>query len=360
MIDYMFYRNMGEENIQSMYDSSMDTGDLFEMVRAHRSKLAHVDQLETTNTCNLKCVMCPRGRDNHMTRPIQPMENVLFHRIIDQINEAEEEKASQGIDRKDFLSNPPSSLVWPGSEYDVCALRLHHFGSPMLDPDMLERVEYIKSNTRLVIQFSETIINLKLREVRELFRMGLDRLIIGLDGTNAEEFEASRGVKVANFDAMIHRVHDIIEAKLKLGDRTKLDVQIIQMRHSPQDSFLREWDSVEGVNVHMKPFFPYPDVPHDLVTENDTVFRRNCRIPFTSLSIMTDGRVVPCNSDYNGEHVFGDLNHQSLQDIWDCPEVIEFCRHFLFDLFDKDALCNRCGFYPHYKEEQTAELPTIP
>ncbi|MCH7801696.1 MAG: hypothetical protein IIC24_09180, partial [Chloroflexi bacterium] len=88
------------------------------------------------------------------------MEIGLFQRIIDQISEAEEEKSSQGIGRDDFLNNPPPSLVWPGIEYDISALILHHCGSPMLDPNMLKRVEYIKTNTNLGIQFSETIINL--------------------------------------------------------------------------------------------------------------------------------------------------------------------------------------------------------
>lgn len=359
MIDYMFYRNIGDQGIQKMYDGSMSPDDVFEMTQTHRSTVAHIDQLETTNACNLKCVMCPRGMNNKMTRDIQPMDNELFCRVIDQVDDAEKEKVQQGIGKEDFLSNPPPTLVWPGSEYDVSALRLHHFGSPMLDLKMLDRVDYIKRNTDIAIQFSETIINLKLQEVRELFQMGLDRLIIALDGTTAEEFEASRGVKVKNFSAMIQRVRDIIEMKLKVGDRTKLDVQIIQMRHAPQESFLEEWNSIEGVNVHVKPFFPYPDVSHDLVTEGDTVFQRNCRIPFTSLTVMTDGKVVPCNSDYNGEHVLGDLNHQSLQEVWDSPEVTAFCRKFIFDLFDKDSLCNRCGFYPHYKRQSDTQLPII-
>ncbi|MDD3897107.1 MAG: radical SAM/SPASM domain-containing protein [Candidatus Peribacteraceae bacterium] len=349
MIDYMFYHNMGKENIRRMYDGSLNRDDLFAMVQANRSDLPSIDQLETTNACNLKCVMCPRGKANRMTRPVQSMDQGLFRNVIDQIAKVENAKSARGIGMRDFKENPPPSLVWPGSEYDVCALRLHHFGSPMLDPAILERVNYIKTSTQLPIQFSETIINLKLQQVRELFRMGLDRLIIALDGTNAEEFEASRGVRVANFDAMIQRVRDIIEAKLQLGDRTKLDVQIIQMKHTPRESFIREWESAEGVDVHVKPFFPYPDIPHELVTDSDTVFQRDCRLPFTSLTIMADGRVVPCNSDYNGEHVFGDLNHQSLQEVWNSPEVIEFCRRFIFDLFQSDSLCNRCGFYPHYK-----------
>lgn len=363
MIDYMFYRRLGEENVTSMYDGTKSRDEVFEMVMANRSNLPYVDQLETTNACNLKCVMCPRGQVNHMTRPIQAMEDGLFRTAIDQISEAEQEKNKSRINRQDFLRDPPPGLVWPGSEYDVSALRLHHFGSPMLDPHMLDRVSYIKGKTDLAIQFSETIINLKIKEVRELFRLGLDRLIIALDGTNAEEFKTSRGVEVKNFDAMIQRVRDIIDAKPAVGDRTKLDVQLIKMRHAPNQSFVEEWDAVPGVNVHIKPFFPYPDVPHDLVTDQDTVFQRSCRIPFTSLTVMTSGEVVPCNSDYNGEQVFGSLREKTLQEIWDSPRVVEFCRKFVFDLFEQEELCKRCGFYPHFKGKSGAQgrtsLPLI-
>ncbi|MDD4287511.1 MAG: SPASM domain-containing protein [Candidatus Peribacteraceae bacterium] len=347
MIDHAFYRKTEEDGIRTMFDGSRKPDEVFNMVMENRSPLASIDQIETTNACNMKCVMCPRGKPNLMTRKVQAMGTELFHSLVDQIADTEREKDARDEGRATFLRDPPPSLVWPGSAYDVTGLRLHHFGSPTLDPKLLERVGYIKEHASFPVQFSDTIVNMQLDTARELFRLQLDRLIVCLDGTTAEDFERVRGVRVHSFDTMIQRMHDIVEAKSVLGTETKLDVQLIQMANAPEVSFVQDWGAVPGVHVHIKPFFPYPDVPHDLVTEGDTVFQHDCRIPLTSLTILSDGRVVPCNADYNGEHILGDTREQTLQQIWESERVIDFCRRFIHDLFERTNLCHRCGFYPY-------------
>jgi|GEM_PF-6943336 len=347
MIDHSFYRKMGEDGIRSMYDRSRDPAEVLDAVMASRSSFVSIDQIETTNACNMKCIMCPRGAPNLMTRKVQAMDRELFRSLVDQIVVAEGAKAASGGGRDDFLRDPPPALAWPGSNYDVTGLRLHHFGSPTLDPHLLERVQYVKEHASFPVQFSDTIVNMRLETAKELFRLKLDRLIVCLDGTTAEDFERVRGVRVPSFETMIQRMHDIVAAKETLGAATKLDVQLIKMSRAPQESFIRDWGTVPGVDVHIKPFFPYPDVPHDLATAGDTVFQHDCRIPLTSLTVLSDGRVVPCNSDYNGEQSLGDTKTQTLQEIWNSRGVIDFCRRFILNLFEKNDLCNRCGFYPH-------------
>lgn len=347
MIDHAFYQKMGEDEIRLMFDGSREPAEVFDMVMANRSPCVSIDQIETTNACNMKCVMCPRGKPNRMTRKIQAMDTELFHTLIDQIVETEEEKNARGEGRADFLREPPPSLIWPGSEYDVTGLRMHHFGSPTLDPHLLERVQYVKEHASFPLQFSDTIVNMRLETARELFRLKLDRLIVCLDGTTAEDFERVRGVRIQSFETMIRRMHNIVDAKATIGAETRLDVQLIKMANTHDESFTQDWGAVPGVHVHIKPFFPYPDVPHDLATDGDTVFQHDCRIPFTSLTILSDGRVVPCNSDYNGEQILGDAKEQTLQQIWNSRRVIDFCRRFIHDVFENKELCNRCGFYPY-------------
>ena len=41
-----------------------------------------------------------------------------------------------------------------------------------------------------------------------------------------------------------------------------------------------------------------------------------CQFPWSSMSILCDGRVVPCCNDYDGELVLGDANEQTLKEIW--------------------------------------------
>lgn len=44
-----------------------------------------------------------------------------------------------------------------------------------------------------------------------------------------------------------------------------------------------------------------------------------CYFPWTSMSVLWDGRVVTCCVDSNGVQVLGDLNSQSIQEVWNGP-----------------------------------------
>ena len=51
--------------------------------------------LETTNHCPYKCIMCPRTYD--MTRPLGHMDFELFKDIVDQLRPAWQKSAVQGF-----------------------------------------------------------------------------------------------------------------------------------------------------------------------------------------------------------------------------------------------------------------------
>ncbi|MEZ4087708.1 MAG: radical SAM/SPASM domain-containing protein [Candidatus Gracilibacteria bacterium] len=356
MIDYSFYRRIGDEGIKKLYAGHPD--DVFETVDSAMSDLPYVDQMETTNRCNIKCVMCPRGQENHMTRAVMNMARPLFQKIIDQIDDIEEEKKGRGISEADFRADPPQDLVWEGSVDDICNLRLHHFGSPILDPEIVDRVTYVKSNTGIGVHFSETASNLRTKKVKQLFDAGLDRLTIALDGTNAEEFYRVRGIKI-DFDKVLRTVQEIIRLKIVSTYETRLYVQLIQMKDAPKAKFIEEWEKEPEIGIIHKPFFPYPDVSHDFVTSPDNVFNKKCKIPFTSVTVLADGRVVPCNSDYNGEHILGDLNTESLEKVWNGETFRDFRRDFVYRTFESGSLCNRCGYYPFGNYKNHVGLPLI-
>lgn len=358
MIDYEFYRRIGDAGIKTLFREK-DASKLFEKVEANMSDLPYVDQVETTNRCNMACVMCPRGAVNHMTRSLGTMGAPLFKRIVDQIEEVEQEKRRRGIGKADFLASPPTDLIWQGSVNDICDLRLHHFGSPTLDTGLADKVAYVKTQTGFGVHFSESASNLTPRKVQSFFDAGLDRLTIALDGTNAEEYYQTRG-RWVDFDKVVKNIQGIIQLKVDGKYPTKLFIQLIQLEGAPKEKFVEEWETQPGVEILHKPFFPYPDVPHNLVTETDKVFYRRCKIPFTSITVLADGRVVPCNSDYNGEQVLGDLNTDTLQDVWTGGVFRGFREQFIYDTFRGSDLCNRCGYYPFYKGQKGIPLPVLP
>ncbi len=344
MIDYSFYRKIGTDGIKDVADSGLHPDDLLHQLEASRSELPYVDQIETTNNCNLRCVMCPRTK--HMTRAIiNSMRMDLFCCIIDEIEEYEQEKKHLGISEADYKLNGPFNLQWQGSDHDIFDLRLHHFGAPLLDPEIINRVQYVTDNASFGTQLSETVINLKIEKVRELFHANLRRLIIAIDATNADEFIQIRGRKI-DFVKEMQRVQEIVELKKKEGASTKIDIQVIELSKTDADEFSKIWGAHENVGILRKSFFPYPDIDRSLGKQSESDFSGSCDFPYTSITVMADGRVVPCCADYNGEVVLGDLNTQNLYEVWNGDPFKLFRERFVKSLFSPNDLCKRCGHYP--------------
>lgn len=349
MIDYNFYRQLEDRNWDNIYNNT-NPDEVLAGLNIISTDLPSVDQIETTNLCNMKCKMCPRSKQ--MTRAIvRGMRKKLFERIIDQINEYEKEKKERGLSKEDFIASPPKSLIWPGSTFDITSLRLHHFGSPLLDPLLLERLDYIVGTTGFDTQLSETIINLSVENVRNLFRRNLGRLVIALDGTTAQEFEYNRGHSI-DFPKEVKKIKEIATMKDQEGHATTLHLQIINLADARNKEFEQIWNDVKGLEVLHKPFFPYPDIDHANGAATDNVFKRGCFFPFTSVTILADGRVVPCNADYNGEIILGDLNTQSLVSVWTGDPLKKFRERFVKNTLGKSHLCHRCGYYPFASQDE--------
>jgi len=105
-----------------------------------RERARHVPdivQIESTNLCNAKCVFCPR---DEMHRQQGVMDMALFQKIVD-------ECAALGVTH----------------------VRVHNYGEPFLDRQLVEKVRYAKSkgvyilfNTgRNVSKRRQTIVQLK-------------------------------------------------------------------------------------------------------------------------------------------------------------------------------------------------------
>jgi len=45
-----------------------------------------------------------------------------------------------------------------------------------------------------------------------------------------------------------------------------------------------------------------------------------CDYPWRTMVILHDGRVVPCCLDYDGKLVVGDVNRQTLAEVWNGPD----------------------------------------
>jgi hypothetical protein len=256
--------------------------------------------IENTNCCNANCVMCPRET---LTRKRDFMDFGLFEKIIGEISRA---------GRKPVV-------------------HLHGFGEPLLDESLPERIRLAKSSgikhtylvTNASLLFPET--------ARKIILAGLDTMKISFYGTDEETYHATmRGL---DFQTALHNIREFVRIRKELQKRTpKLILQYL-----PQETnggkfgeFRSLWRSIldtragDGLNCSSLDNFgggkAYNPVGKRILSV--------CFYPWTGLAVLCDGRAVTCCLDYNGVQGVGDLNFQSVREVWKGPRLSEIRRNF--------------------------------
>ncbi len=138
--------------------------------------------IEATSGCNLQCRTCIR---NVWSDPQAKMPMELFQRIVDSL---------------DGLPNL-NRVVFTG------------FGEPLTHPDILDMIEAVRKRDLAVTVGSNGLL-LKPQMARELVRLGVDRLVISVDGVKPETYADVRGAMLSQ---VLDNIRALNEAKRELG-----------------------------------------------------------------------------------------------------------------------------------------------
>lgn len=306
----------------------------------------YVFNLETTNACNMKCKMCPRT--TLMTRKVGHFSKEFYPAVLDQVQvhaSAELQKLFQYIDAKYGIREKPFSenvfYYYVSSRF----LTLHGYGEPILDPNIVDVVKQC-SQRSIPTYFSTVPANILVDKVRAVMEAGLGVLKFSLDSLDDEHAKIIRGTK-NNFSEAMQKIDEVLA--LKNADPT-LKTQIVVTMISLQDAdeqrarerhFMEMW---EGKNVHC--YVKSQDnqwYGGENPSPVDVCTKEYCEYPWTSMTIMADGSVVPCTQDYNAEMVMGNVRESSLRDIWMGEKYREFRRMHINGRFPAGCKCvGRC------------------
>jgi len=80
------------------------------------------------------------------------------------------------------------------------------------------------------------------------------------------------------------------------------------------EAFKSKW----GRRANIQPFKNWTGDIHDPM--ETTSKRKPCKLIRRGMTILWDGRVVPCCMDYEGKQILGDVNKNTLREIWDNSE----------------------------------------
>ena len=269
-----------------------------------------VFNIELTNSCPMKCIMCPR---KYMKRKVGFMKFDLYQKIIDQLK---------------------------GYTY---AIWLHHFGESLLHPEIDKFIDYAKQN-KIKTQLSINPVLLNKNNIQKI--INLDYLHISLDGTNEETYKKLRG-KNADYNKAIKLIHEFLREKNK--PYTTLAIIRMKETETELEHFKKQWKNSGINNIEIKEFTTWDGSIkeiHKLISKPSEAYQKNlqypCIRPWHRITILWDGRVVPCCYDYDGKYILGDLNKQTLKEIWNSQEILELRRQQIFNDLKNNKLCISC------------------
>ncbi len=275
--------------------------------------------VELTNKCPMRCVMCPRT--HHMTREQGAMTFDVFSQVIDEL-----------------LSENPrwgeNNKVW-----------LHHFGESLLHPEVGRFIRYAVSR-KVKASLSVNPFMLTEKRAEDLLQAEPYLIYASLDGHDDQSFARIRGVAGAYRQSHDNLI-DFLRLKRTRGSATRVVVSIIDFELNKEsiERLRTYWTSIEGIDGFLiKPF----ETLDGSVAEINLFGRKkpcldvvSCSRPWETITVMWDGRVVPCCYDYNGKYVLGDVRHNKLSEIWNGERMQALRRAFLSQKVN-NPLCKTC------------------
>lgn len=290
-----------------------------------------VIKLEPTNECAGTCFNCPNG---NMLRQRKFIPLDIIKRLI--------EEYALGDDVRWILSG---------------------MGEPLLHQEIDEILGRL-AGFQLTLQTSLQ----KLPENADFPWFAADHIRISTDALAKDDFDKIRpGCCWDNIEKFLVFAR---EQKKMFPDRFP-EVGISMLRHeiteNQQLAFLRYWKQVTSP-VFRENFFRWPfDLPPEAVqwyqilgeaeygrsgsrtsqVDFTPVKRRPCRHALLSANILADGSVTICQFDYEGRYLLGNLNEQSLKEIWNSPQSQDFRRQHLQMQFADNLPCANCRDWYH-------------
>lgn len=293
-----------------------------------------VVNIEPSNGCNLRCVMCP----THLyPKKAHFLSWNLFEKIV------EESLHFQ----KYFTTNQTAEpyFVFQGA------------GEPMLHKDLFKMMTYAKkqglrniSMTTNGSLLSEATINHILTE-----ESSPDFLIFSIDGHTPQLYEKYRNG--ASFDKVYNNIK-ALHARRRQLSATKPEIAINTLLTSffDIDAFLELWGPYVD-NIFVSPMLNLAERRQDNELFQDSVQKvsdkfLSCPKIFESISITAEGYITSCQHDFARIHLKGDMNKgDTLHDIWQSEHYYKHRKSHL-DFKGSETSCNGCDHMYRIDNEQ--------
>lgn len=273
--------------------------------------------IESTNRCNLRCNMCPR---KDLTRPEGDISMELYDKLVREI-----------------------------SRHAPAEVRLHKDGEPLMAPHIFELIDHIRTvapSTLLNVDTNALLLDEE--KANKILDSKLKVLLLSVNAATPETYKKVRGS--TKYDQVISNIERFLALRAERGYVwPRVKVQLIVMEETKDEiaMFKEKW-APHDVEVLLIPAINWGGHRPEVKSLMQMPKRRYpCGFLFNSFSINFDGKVSFCNVDYNHLGIIGDVNHQTIEEIWKGPEFERYRQLHKQGRFGEIDLCRDCNYWAY-------------
>ena len=292
---------------------------------AHKGKPFSIS-IEPTTACNLGCPECPSGLKK-FTRPTGKLNHEMNRKIIDELKE------------------------------ELLYITYYFQGEPFLNKDFIEMIKYANQH-KIYTATSTNAHYLTQNSCDEIIDSGLKKLIISMDGFDQETYEKYR--KGGNVATVLSGIDLLYKTILQRREGPHVVLQFIVFKSNEHQldllaAFGKQYPQIE-IKIKTAQFYNFEE-GNELMPSDEKYSRykkvngkfqinnnleNSCWRLWSSCVFTWDGKMVPCCFDKDAQHIMGDLQTASFENIWNAPKLKEF-RKMVFTDRSQIEICKNCS-----------------
>lgn len=256
----------------------------------------------------------------------------------------------------------------------VKLIKLYSLGEPLIHPEICNMVSLIKQADLCEQIEITTNGSLLTKEIAEkLVDYGLDILRISIYSVDDKrnEYITKSKIKPEEIEEKVRYIREYRDKKKKV--KPHIIVKMIDTYTEENQKFLKLYQNI-GDSVGIDELFHLNSGENDVfenmyedkaehafeksMETNIYKYRKVCRYPFTHLTVRCDGGVVLCCTDWLKELLIGNVNCNSLKDIWESKTLYNLRCSMLRDRGININVCKDCELpYRDLPEDNIDDFP---
>lgn len=271
--------------------------------------------IELSSICNLSCCHCPPHMKEYksQTRKHSHINVELFSRLMDEIDSTGE-----------------------------CYIALHKDGEPLLHPDIHNILKRIKQYKNHNVYITTNAQNLNQDIIDSILSSRIDVINFSIGASSDEFYKKVRG---RGYSEVIKNIQNFL-TKVQIAEwKPKVSVQIVNLpefaeMNSEIENFTKYW---KDYDVHIS---IWDKLTWGVLDSKEMYgYRYPCYSLWYSFNVNSNGVVTACCMDWKQELTIGDVNQQSIKEIWLGEKLDELRAIHIKGNESKLSACAKCNYW---------------